>query len=33
MSIPNEPIGSIPKPQARMEGIQSFKDGRISQKE
>jgi 5-methyltetrahydropteroyltriglutamate--homocysteine methyltransferase len=33
MSIPTEPIGSIPRPQALIEGMQAFKDGRISQKE
>jgi 5-methyltetrahydropteroyltriglutamate--homocysteine methyltransferase len=33
MPIPTEPIGSIPRPQALIEGIQALKDGRISQKE
>src|SRR3989304_1917599 len=33
MSIPTEPIGSIPRPEGLIKGIQAFKDGRISQKE
>ncbi|MFZ5863515.1 MAG: cobalamin-independent methionine synthase II family protein [Nitrospirota bacterium] len=33
MSIPTEPIGSIPRPRALMEGVQAFTTGRISQKE
>lgn len=33
MSIPTEPIGSIPRPQKLIEGILAFKTGRISQKE
>jgi len=33
MSIPTEPIGSIPRPGGLIKGIQAFKDGRISQKE
>ena len=33
MPIPTEPIGSIPRPQALIDGTQAFKDGRISQKE
>ena len=33
MSIPTEPIGSIPRPLALIEGIQAFKDARISQEE
>jgi 5-methyltetrahydropteroyltriglutamate--homocysteine methyltransferase len=32
MSIPTEPIGSIPRPQELIEGIQAFEAGRISQK-
>jgi 5-methyltetrahydropteroyltriglutamate--homocysteine methyltransferase len=31
MSIPTEPIGSIPRPQALIEGVQAFKVRRISQ--
>jgi 5-methyltetrahydropteroyltriglutamate--homocysteine methyltransferase len=33
MSIPTEPIGSIPRPPALLEGIQEFGAGRISQQE
>jgi 5-methyltetrahydropteroyltriglutamate--homocysteine methyltransferase len=33
MPIPTEPIGSIPRPQMLIEGIEAFKVGRISQKE
>jgi len=33
MSIPTEPIGSIPRSQTLIEGIQAFKTGRISKKE
>jgi 5-methyltetrahydropteroyltriglutamate--homocysteine methyltransferase len=33
MSIPTEPIGSIPRPQELLEGIQAFDKGHISQKE
>ncbi len=33
MSIPTEPIGSIPRPGGLIKGIQAFNDGRISQKE
>jgi 5-methyltetrahydropteroyltriglutamate--homocysteine methyltransferase len=33
MPIPTEPIGSIPRPQALIDGTQAFQDGRISQKE
>lgn len=31
MSLPTEPIGSIPRPQELLEGIQAFAAGRISQ--
>lgn len=30
MSIPTEPIGSIPRPQALIDGLKSFQDGRLS---
>src|ERR1700752_4109228 len=33
MSIPTEPIGSIPRPQALIEGIRAFNAGRISQQD
>lgn len=33
MTIPTEPIGSIPRPKALIEGMQAFKAGRISKKE
>jgi 5-methyltetrahydropteroyltriglutamate--homocysteine methyltransferase len=33
MSIPTEPIGSIPRPQELIEGVKAFEAGRISQKE
>ncbi len=33
MSIPTEPIGSIPRPLELIQGVQAFSDGRISQKE
>jgi 5-methyltetrahydropteroyltriglutamate--homocysteine methyltransferase len=33
MSIPTEPIGSIPRPPALLEGIQEFGAGRISQQD
>jgi 5-methyltetrahydropteroyltriglutamate--homocysteine methyltransferase len=33
MPIPTEPIGSIPRPLALMEGVQAFAAGRISQQE
>jgi len=33
MSIPTEPIGSIPRPQVLLEGMQAFQAGRLSQKE
>jgi 5-methyltetrahydropteroyltriglutamate--homocysteine methyltransferase len=31
MPIPTEPIGSIPRPQALIEGMQAFRSGRMSQ--
>lgn len=31
MAIPTEPIGSIPRPQALIEGMQAFQAGRLSQ--
>ena len=33
MPIPTEPIGSIPRPPALLEGIQAFGAGRLSQQE
>jgi len=33
MSIPTEPIGSIPRPPALIEAVRAFQDGRISPKE
>ncbi|MCI0694067.1 cobalamin-independent methionine synthase II family protein [candidate division KSB1 bacterium] len=33
MPIPTEPIGSIPRPPALIEGMQAFQAGRLSQKE
>jgi len=33
MVLPTEPIGSIPRPAALIEGIQTFEDGRMSQQE
>lgn len=33
MSIPTEPIGSIPRPHGLLEGIRDFSAGRISQEE
>jgi 5-methyltetrahydropteroyltriglutamate--homocysteine methyltransferase len=33
MPIPTEPIGSIPRPQALIDGVQAFTAGRISQQE
>lgn len=33
MAIPTEPVGSIPRPQALLEGVEAFSAGRISQKE
>lgn len=33
MPIPTEPIGSIPRPQALMDGVQAFTTGRITQQE
>jgi 5-methyltetrahydropteroyltriglutamate--homocysteine methyltransferase len=33
MPIPTEPIGSIPRPQALIDGVQAFAAGRISRKE
>ncbi|MFQ5793102.1 MAG: 5-methyltetrahydropteroyltriglutamate--homocysteine methyltransferase, partial [Acidobacteriota bacterium] len=33
MSIPTEPIGSIPRPQELIEGVQAFTEGRISRGE
>ena len=33
MAIPTEPIGSIPRPQALIEGMQAFQVGRISPQE
>lgn len=33
MPIPTEPIGSIPRPRALLEGLQAFQDGRLSQPE
>ncbi len=33
MSIPTEPIGSIPRPLELIQGVQAFSDGRISRKE
>ena len=33
MPIPTEPIGSIPRPQELIEGIQEFSAGRLSQEE
>jgi len=33
MSIPTEPIGSIPRPQVLIDGVLSFKLGRIKQQE
>ena len=33
MPIPTEPIGSIPRPQALIEGVRAFKDRRISQQQ
>jgi 5-methyltetrahydropteroyltriglutamate--homocysteine methyltransferase len=33
MSIPTEPIGSIPRPRELIEGLKVFEDGNISYKE
>lgn len=33
MSIPTEPIGSIPRPRALIDGIRAFNEGRISHEE
>ena len=33
MSIPTEPIGSIPRPKALMEAVQSFAENRMTQQE
>jgi 5-methyltetrahydropteroyltriglutamate--homocysteine methyltransferase len=33
MVLPTEPIGSIPRPAALIEGIQTFEDGRMSQQD
>jgi 5-methyltetrahydropteroyltriglutamate--homocysteine methyltransferase len=33
MSIPTEPIGSIPRTRELIEGVKAFNDGRISQKD
>jgi 5-methyltetrahydropteroyltriglutamate--homocysteine methyltransferase len=33
MSIPTEPVGSIPRPRALLEGRQAFNAGRLSQQE
>jgi 5-methyltetrahydropteroyltriglutamate--homocysteine methyltransferase len=33
MPIPTEPIGSIPRPQALIEGMRAFQAGRLSQRE
>src|SRR5260370_31967827 len=33
MILPTEPIGSIPRPAALIEGVRSFEDGRSSQHE
>lgn len=33
MSIPTEPIGSIPRPRALLDGIQAFNAGRLTQRE
>ena len=33
MAIPTEPIGSIPRPQALIAGMQAFQNGRISSQE
>jgi 5-methyltetrahydropteroyltriglutamate--homocysteine methyltransferase len=33
MPIPTEPIGSIPRPQALIDGVQAFTAGRITQQE
>jgi 5-methyltetrahydropteroyltriglutamate--homocysteine methyltransferase len=33
MAIPTEPIGSIPRPQALLEGAEAYNAGRISKKE
>jgi hypothetical protein len=33
LMLPTEPIGSIPRPAALLEGVQSFRAGRISQPE
>jgi 5-methyltetrahydropteroyltriglutamate--homocysteine methyltransferase len=33
MSLPTEPIGSIPRPAALIEGVRSFEEGRSSQQE
>jgi methionine synthase II (cobalamin-independent) len=30
MSIPTEPIGSIPRPLELIEGVQAFSEGRLS---
>src|SRR5690242_10285395 len=33
VGLPTEPIGSIPRPAALIEGVQAFEDGRGSQEE
>ena len=33
MALPTEPIGSIPRPAALIEGMQAFENGRLSQEE
>jgi 5-methyltetrahydropteroyltriglutamate--homocysteine methyltransferase len=33
MSLPTEPIGSIPRPQALLEGVQAFQAGQLTQTE
>jgi 5-methyltetrahydropteroyltriglutamate--homocysteine methyltransferase len=33
MTLPTEPIGSIPRPAALIEGIRSFEEGRSSRQE
>jgi 5-methyltetrahydropteroyltriglutamate--homocysteine methyltransferase len=33
MTIPTEPIGSVPRPQALIEGMTAFSSGKISQKD
>src|SRR5215813_7734297 len=33
MSIPTEPVGSIPRPRSLLEGKQAFKAGRVSRQD